>query len=329
MGPAIGGFIGQSANMSWRWVEWTNLLAAGLVLASLLLFQKETYPPTILKWKAEYLRQTTGDHRYVTRSETNALSLARRLKMSLLRPFTMVVQEPTIWLWTAYLAVVYVILFGFLAGYTYIFQETYQLSQGVTGTIFLAMGVGYLIAAIPLSWLVHRWAKQALLAKQTKHDREFDGQLAPEFRLWYAMLGAPAIPTALFWMGWTADKSVSIWSPIIASALFGYGIMAVYFSTYQYLIETYEVYAASALTMISLIRYLVSGGTTVAMVPIYRSIGSNWTVTILAIIGAVFAPAPYLFYYYGAWVRSKSNFATKDVDEPEPMGKKDQPQDNQ
>lgn len=72
---------------------------------------------------------------------------------------------------------------------------------------------------------------------------------------------------------------------------------------------------------------LVSGVTTVEMIPVYRSIGCNWTVTILAMIGTVFVPAPYLFYYYGPRARSKSSFVTKDVNKSEPMGQKDQPWD--
>ena len=103
--------------------------------------------------------------------------------------------------------------------------------------------------------------------------------------------------------------SISIWSPIVASVFFGYGVLAVFLSTSQYLIETYEMYAASALTMISLVRYAASGGMTVAMIPIYRAIGVHWTLTWLALLGVVFAPVPYLFYHYGPWIRSKSKFA--------------------
>ena len=31
MGPIMGGFIGESTIVSWRWVEWTSLIASGLV----------------------------------------------------------------------------------------------------------------------------------------------------------------------------------------------------------------------------------------------------------------------------------------------------------
>jgi hypothetical protein len=58
--------------------------------------------------------------------------------------------------------------------------------------------------------------------------------LPPEFRLWFSMLGgAFAIPIGLFWMAWTSYPSISIWSPLAASVLFGYGILCVFISCYQ------------------------------------------------------------------------------------------------
>ena len=309
MGPVMGGFIGESTIVSWRWVEWTSLIATGLVLFLLIVFQSETYTPVILKWKAIQLRKATGDDRYVSTAEIRHQPLVKRLKIALSRAFLISVQEPTILLWTGYLTVIYIMLFGFLAGYPYIFQQTYQISQGITGLIFVGIGLGYVVAAIPLNLLVYHWARQHILAEQTAHPDQPPVRLPPEFRLWYGMLGAPAIPISLFWMAWTAYPGVSIWSPITATVFFGYGMLAVFLSTYQYLIEAYEIYAASALAMISLVRYAVCGGTTVAMIPIYNAIGVHWTLTWLACTGVLFTPAPYLFYRYGPWIRSKSKYA--------------------
>jgi len=81
------------------------------------------------------------------------------------------------------------------------------------------------------------------------------------------MFGAPAIPISLFWMGWTNDASISYWSGLIASILFGYGILCIFISTYQYIIDSYEMYAASALVSLTLIRYVVAGGMVVVGIP--------------------------------------------------------------
>ncbi|CAD0095794.1 unnamed protein product [Aureobasidium vineae] len=133
-----------------------------------------------------------------------------------------------------------------------------------------------------------------------------------EFRLWYAMIGAPTIPIAMFWMGWTSYPDISIWSPLGASVLFGFGILCIFISSYQYIIDAYEIYAASALASITLIRYVAAGGMTVVGVPFYQNLGVHYTCTILACISAAMVPIPYLFYFYGHKIRARSKYAPAD-----------------
>ncbi|KAH0408827.1 hypothetical protein KCU90_g21518, partial [Aureobasidium melanogenum] len=121
--------------------------------------------------------------------------------------------------------------------------------------------------------------------------------------------GALAVPVSLFWMGWTDYASISIWSPIIASALFGYGVITIFISAYMYIIDSYAIYAASALSFVTFTRYLAAGGMTVVGVPWYRNLGVHYTLTILACISALMVPVPYVFYIYGAKIRTKSAYA--------------------
>ncbi|KAJ9635640.1 uncharacterized protein PV06_02865 [Exophiala oligosperma] len=309
MGPIIGGFISESHLVSWRWTEWTTLIMSGTLLSSLFLFQPETYESILLKWKAHHLRRITKDGRFKAPCELDSqATFPRRMQMALKRPFLMIIQEPTIMLWTGYLTVIYIMLFGFLDGYTYVFQDTYSLSPGITGLLFVGIAVGLTLASVVLTPLVFRWAKKEINNLKSRESGELS-RLPPEFFLWYAMLGAPAIPISCFWMGWTAYASISIWSPIAASVLFGFGILSVFLSTYLYLIDTYEVYAASALTMITLVRYVVSGGIIEASIPMYENLGVHWTLTLLGSIGVTFTFVPYMFYKFGPQVRSKSGFA--------------------
>jgi MFS family permease len=312
LGPIIGGFIAESPLISWRWTEWITLIMSGLILASVLLFLPETYKPVLLRWKAKHLRQITGDDRYVSPGEILHQPFSTRMMQALRRPFVLTAQEPTIILWTGYLTVIYMILFGFLAGYSFVFGDTYHFTQGITGLMFLGMSIGLLLCTIPLTPLIYHWAKLELATIKEIHPDQPRVRLPPEFRLWHAMLGAPAIPISLFWMGWTANPSISFWSPLIASVLFGYGILCVFISTYQYLIDTYEIYAASALTMITLIRYVAAGGMVEIMIPMYNNLGVHHTLTVLACIAVAFTPVPYLFFKFGPWIRSKSRFATSD-----------------
>jgi hypothetical protein len=75
--------------------------------------------------------------------------------------------------------------------------------------------------------LIYSWAKKEMI----KMEEQGRDKIPPEFRLWYSMLGGSiAIPVSLFWMAWTSRPS--IWSPLGASVLFGYGILCIFITRY-------------------------------------------------------------------------------------------------
>ncbi|KAG9241057.1 major facilitator superfamily domain-containing protein [Calycina marina] len=305
-GPVVGGFIGQSSRLSWRWCEWITLIISGLILTLILLFQPETFAPVLLKWKAAHLRKITGDDRFVAEVEIRAETFWKRLLHALYRPFLLTVREPIVILFALYLTVVYIILFTFLDGYTYVFGETYGFSEGLTGLAFLGIAVGLCSASL-LVPLIHSWAKRDL--KVLREEEGPSAKLPPEKRLWYAMFGAPAVPISLFWMGWTNYHDISCWSGLAASVLFGYGILCIFISTYQYIIDAYEINAASALASLTFIRYIAAGGMVEVGIPFYENMGVHWTLTILGSISALMVPVPYAFYIWGPKIRSYSSYA--------------------
>ncbi|KAG8533960.1 uncharacterized protein KY384_001702 [Bacidia gigantensis] len=254
-GPVIGGFVGESKLISWRWTEWITLIISGLVLVLVVLFQPETYAPVLLAWKAKKLRQLTSDDRYRAEIEIRDIAFIKRLGHALYRPFLLTFSEPIVVIVALYLTVIYIILFTFLDGYAFIFTETYGFSEGITGLSFIGIGIGLCFASC-LVPLINHWTKK----EWAKVKDQGGNRLAPEIRLWYMMFGSPAIPISLFWMGWTAYPSISYWSPLAASVLFGYGILCVFISCYQYIIDSYEAYSASALASATLIRYVAAGG---------------------------------------------------------------------
>ncbi|CAO2648281.1 Nn.00g075480.m01.CDS01 [Neocucurbitaria sp. VM-36] len=304
IGPVMGGFIAQSDAVSWRWVEWTSLIMSGLVLVLIVFFQPETYAPILLRWKAQHLREITADQRYVAEMEIHGEPFMKRLRVALYRPFLLTFREPIIVLIMLYLTVIYIVLFTFLDGFNYIFGSTHGTSVGITGLCFLSIAIGLFGASLWVP-LLYKWAKRDMRAIKERGG----SRLPPEFRLWHAMLGAPAIPISLFWMGWTSYSSISIWSPLTAVVLFGYGVLCVFISSYQYIIDSYEMYAASALTSITLVRYVTAGGMTVVGIPFYSNLGVHWTLTILGGISALLVPVPYLLYTYGDRVRALSKYA--------------------
>jgi hypothetical protein len=79
----------------------------------------------------------------------------------------------------------------------------------------------------------------------------------------------------------------------------------------MYIIDSYEIYAASALTFFTMTRYSIAGGMTVVGVPFYKNVGPHWTLTILGCITVLMTPIPYVFYRYGHVIRGRSKYAVR------------------
>lgn len=308
IGPVIGAYIGPSDALSWRWTEWITLILSGALQVLVFLFMPETYGPLLLRWKAAYYRSITGDDRYYAEDDLTSSTFFGRLRISMTRPFQMMT-EPIVIFMTLYITVLYIILFTFLIGWTYIFEETYRLSQGLTHIIFIAIFIGMQLVGLLIPFIYRKTAHAARVLPSQKSSNKRGG-FSPELRLWFAMLGpAVAVPASLFWMGWTARPGISIWSPILASVLFGFGMSGMFICIYLYIIDSYEVYSASALTFASVVRYLASGGMTVVGIPFYQNMGVDYTLTILACISLILVPVPYVLYFHGHRLRAKSQYA--------------------
>ncbi|KAJ5957359.1 hypothetical protein N7501_011638 [Penicillium viridicatum] len=299
--PMVGSFIGQSTHISWRWTEWCTMIMAGLVTSAIFVFVPETYGPVLLGWKARHLREITGDQRFKAEFELRQTPLFTRLIHSCSRPLNLFFREIMVALFTIYLVVVYIVLFGFLTGYEFIFGDTYGFNQGSVGLTFIGMNIGFLVAftMVPHIYFAYRKRLSRAIANGEK-------ALPPEERLWFAMYGAPWLPISLFWMGWTSYPSVSYWSPLIASVAFGFSVQGIFISTYQYLIDTYELFAASALVSATFFRYIAAGAMVIVSIPMYSNLGVHWSLTLLGCISAVMTPVPFVFYKYGHLIRQRN-----------------------
>ncbi|CAG8083462.1 unnamed protein product [Penicillium olsonii] len=320
LAPVIASFIGQTGVLSWEWTAWIILIASGAIFVLVLLFQPETYAPLLLKWKGKHLRQKTGDPRFRSAMDMDKVSLLNRIAGALKRQFLITFHEPIILLISLYMTVLYIVLFTFFDGYADIFTEVHGLSQGLTNISWVAMYIGISLAGL-LVLPIYRWTKGDFTAAAEEvngidpaSDRHAldNVHTKPEVRLWFAMFGAPLIPISLFWMGWTDFASVSIWSPIVASSFFGFGCICIFISSYMYIIDSYGIYAASALGFMTVSRYFAAGGMTVVGVPFYKNMGVHWTLTILGCISAIMVPVPYVFYRYGPVIRKWSRYAAAD-----------------
>jgi MFS family permease len=58
LGPLVGGFLGEAEG--WRWLEGLMAIFSGIIWISGILVVPETYPPVLLRKRAQRLSKITG-----------------------------------------------------------------------------------------------------------------------------------------------------------------------------------------------------------------------------------------------------------------------------
>lgn len=74
------------------------------------------------------------------------------------------------------------------------------------------------------------------------------------------IIGGIMIPVGIFWLAFTTYRSVHWIVPILASTLFGGGILLVFTSSFTYLVVLYRPWAASVMAGNSFMRSCFAAG---------------------------------------------------------------------
>ncbi|KAK9426587.1 putative Major facilitator superfamily (MFS) profile domain-containing protein [Seiridium unicorne] len=301
LGPIIGGFLGESAG--WRWVMGFLAAFSGLFWICGTLFVPETYAPVLLRRRAAKLTHMTGKH-YVSQidADRGKVTLGQSLKTALSRPWVLLLKEPIVLLLSIYMAIIYGTLYMLFAAFPIVYQQNRGWSQGIGGLSFLGILVGMLFAVaynIPVN------------KRYIKTEEEHNGFAPPESRLPPAMVGSVALPIGLFWFAWTNYPSIHWMASIAAGVPFGFGMVLVFLSIMNYLIDSYTIFAASVLAANSVLRSLFGASFPLFTTYMYQNLGIHWASTIPAFLALACVPFPFLFYKYGPAIRKRCNFAAE------------------
>lgn len=297
IGPIVGGFIAEAGG--WRWVQGFLAILSGAQWILTLILLPETYPPVLLRRRAEHLSSVTGK---VYRSTLDLNKVSLKLSVILLRPWALLFREPIVLLITIYMSIIYGTLYMFFAAYPIVFQETRGWGEGLGGLSFLGIMVGILLS-VPNMYYGHVRYRNLASKTQTR--------LAPEARLPDCFLACIALPIGLFWFAWTNSPNVHWIVPILAGIPFGFGCIMLFLPCFNYLVDSYTIYAASVLAANSAIRSIFGAVFPLFTGKMYENLGLHWAASVPAFLALACVPIPYLFYVYGARIRKKSHYAAE------------------
>jgi multidrug resistance protein len=297
VGPIVGGFISEAGG--WRWVQGFLALLSALQWLVTVLLLPETYPPVLLRRRAEHLSKITG-RTYRSTLDLNKVNVS--LKVTLSRPWVLLFKEPIVLLITIYMSIIYGTLYMLFAAYPIVFQQTRGWSEGLGGLSFLGVMVGILLS-VPSMYLGHLRYKKLASKAQTR--------LSPETRLPDCFLASIALPIGLFWFAWTNSPSVHWIVPILAGVPFGFGCIMLFLPCLNYLVDSYTIYAASVLAANSAMRSIFGAVFPLFADKMYENLGLHWAASVPAFLALACVPIPYLFFIYGARIRRRCHYAAE------------------
>ncbi|KAI9713890.1 MAG: hypothetical protein M1820_000620 [Bogoriella megaspora] len=301
LGPIVGGFLGETEG--WRWVEGLLAIFSGVlwIIGSLLV--PETYPPVLLRARAEKLSKITGKvYRSKGDVEQGKTTLGHALSTALIRPWILLFREPIVFLLSIYMAIVYGTLYMLFAAFPIVYQEYRHWSEGIGGLAFLGVAVGMLSAVAYSIYDNTRYVKVV-----DKHQ----GFAPPEARLPPGMIGGISIPIGLIWFAWTNSPSIHWMASITAGVPFGFGMVLIFLSIMNYLIDSYTIFAASVLAANAVIRSLFGAIFPLFTTYMYDNLGIHWASMVPAFLALACVPFPFLFYKYGPPIRKRCKFAAE------------------
>ncbi|KAH7385645.1 major facilitator superfamily domain-containing protein [Pyrenochaeta sp. MPI-SDFR-AT-0127] len=303
LGPIIGGFLGMTEG--WRWVSGLMAIWSGAILVVASALVPETYPPVLLRKRAERLSKMSGKvYRSRTDIDQGKISLGEAFSTGLKRPWVLLFCEPIVLLLSLYHAIIYGILYMLFGAFPIVYRQGRGWNEGVSGLPFVAVAIGVLLA---ITYVIVFDNKQYM----KKVNASGVGYTTPEARLPMCIVGGIVLPIGLFWFAWTNSPSVHWAASVVAAIPFGFGMVLIFLSIMNYLIDSYTIFAASVLAGNGIIRSVFGAAFPLFTKEMYDGLGIHWASSIPGFLAIACVPLPFIFYKYGAAIRKKCKYAAQ------------------
>lgn len=336
LGPLVSGFVAQNA--LWRWVFYIQIITSGVLVGLVAMFFKETRGPIILSRKAKVLNKwyekleslgaigvetphdisqsSSGDKlqvsnvqriRYKVLAEEQRASVWKMIKLSLTRAAHLLVTEPVVMCFSAWISLAWSILYLQFSSIPLVYATSYDFDLQQSGAVFAAVCVGGILSTV-LSIYQDKWAVKKFGSRFTK---------SPEGRLWFTCAEALLMPIGMFWFGWSCYSFVHWIVPTIALGALTMGIFSIFLATFNYMADVYQSYASSALAGAGVCRNFLAAVFPLIANRMFTKLGFQAASSLLGGVGFLLATGPILLIWFGPRIRLKSKVARQFVKDDE------------
>jgi len=292
----LGSWLSQT--IGWRWDFWIVFILGVIITGATEIFNQETNPRVLMERKVKRLQVELNrpDLRSCYENPGTAKqSATRTLLDGLVRPTKMLFLSPLVFLVSLYIAFTYGTLYLLFTTIPVVFQQTYGWSVGITGLVYICLGVGNLCG-----WAVITYTSDRGVVKRTRAN---DGVFQPEMRLPLSIYFSFLLPITFFWYGWSTYYHTHWIVPLLGLFPFAFGIIGLFMPLTTYLVDCYPMYAASAIAANTVLRSLAGMLLPLAGPAMYQTLGLGWGNSLLGFLCVLMIPVPLLLHRYGAKLR--------------------------
>ncbi|KAH8100406.1 MFS general substrate transporter [Cristinia sonorae] len=296
VGPVAAGWIEMNPRFEWRWIQWFHLIATGILAVLIVLFMNETRSSVILTRLARRKRKETGDERYRSHAEESDAGLRRLIWVSCTRPLHLLFTEPVVASFSLWVGFAWGVVYCFISSVSPVFKTLHHFNTGQVGTVFITFLIGSLLGYLTTLY-------------QEKLYTKYVAKRGPEARLHASMFAGVLFPAAMFMYAWSTLPNVHWIALAIALTLFLWASFIIYLAVFSYLAEVYGPFASSALAGQTLCRNVFGLAFPLFTEQMFNKLTYKWANTLFALIATVMIPIPFVLYFKGEAIRSRSRFA--------------------
>lgn len=301
IGPLTVSYTIANPKLGWRWVfAWQGFIGA-LVFILMAIFLRETRGPVLLSRRARSLTKNDPQHRqYKCSADDDRVGFWQAVKISLSRPAWWLISEPIVTSFSLWIGFLWGCIFLLLESVPIVF-DVYGWTEPQKSLVLLCLAVGGFFA-----WLC-TFHQEKLYARAVA--KAAPQKVAPEARLYYACVGGVIAPIGFFIFAWTGRADIHPAAPIFGLVLFSGASFWIYLAVFTYIAECYEIYASSGLAAQSWLRNVLAGAFPLFATGMYDNLTPPIASTVLGVIAAVLGICPFMLFFFGGKIRSKSRVA--------------------